>query len=116
MASGGPTLNDRNQFIRVWLHLLANGVEGSCECRLGSVERGYRWCVSVANPLRDAAGHVVRWYGAIVDIEDRKRAEDALRLNEAYLTDAQRLSHTGSFALNPRNRLALLVQGNVPAL
>jgi PAS domain-containing protein len=29
--------------------------------------------------------------------EDRKRAEDALRHSEAYLAEAQRLSHTGSF-------------------
>jgi PAS domain S-box-containing protein len=31
-------------------------------------------------------------------IEDSKRAEDALRKSEAYLAEAQRLSHTGSFA------------------
>ncbi|HEY3596861.1 MAG TPA: PAS domain-containing protein [Paraburkholderia sp.] len=92
---------DREHFTKVWLHLLENGVEGSCECRLGSEQRGYRWCVSVANPLRDESGRVVRWYCAVLDIEDRKRTENALRLSEAYLTDAQRLSHTGSFALNP---------------
>ncbi|CAB3746710.1 PAS domain-containing sensor histidine kinase [Paraburkholderia humisilvae] len=93
--------DDRERAMKVWLHLLENGLEGSCECRLGSQQRGYRWCMSVVNPLRDVTGRVVRWYGAILDIEDRKRAEDALRLSEAYLTDAQRLSHTGSFALNP---------------
>ena len=32
------------------------------------------------------------------DIEDRKRAEEALRRSEAYLAEAQRLSHTGSWA------------------
>src|SRR5580692_3226400 len=31
------------------------------------------------------------------DGSERKRAEDALRRNEAYLAEAQRLSHTGSF-------------------
>jgi PAS domain S-box-containing protein len=36
--------------------------------------------------------------GAITDITERKRAEVALRQSEAYLEDAQRLSHTGSWA------------------
>jgi C4-dicarboxylate-specific signal transduction histidine kinase len=47
--------------------------------------------------LRDEAGNIVRWYGTNIDIDDRKRAEDALRRNEAYLAEAQRLSVTGSF-------------------
>src|SRR5260370_39661953 len=38
--------------------------------------------------------------GAVRDITERTRAEEALRRREAYLADAQRLSHTGSFALN----------------
>ncbi len=38
-----------------------------------------------------------QWYGAGYDIEDQKRAEGALRRSEAYLAEAQRLSHTGSF-------------------
>jgi PAS domain S-box-containing protein len=36
--------------------------------------------------------------GAITDITERKRAEVVLRQTEAYLEDAQRLSHTGSWA------------------
>ena len=35
------------------------------------------------------------------DIEGRKRAEEALRRSEAYLAEAQRLSHIGSWAWNP---------------
>jgi PAS domain S-box-containing protein len=93
--------DDRERSMQVWRQLLVSGVEGSCEFRLGNDGRGYRWCMSIVKPRRDASGRIVRWYGAILDIEDRKRAEDALRLSEAYLTDAQRLSHTGSFALNP---------------
>ena len=34
------------------------------------------------------------------DISERKRAEDALRRSEAYLAEAQRLSHTGTLAFN----------------
>ena len=37
----------------------------------------------------------------LTDITERKRAEEALRRNEAYLAEGQRLSHTGSWAWNP---------------
>ena len=36
----------------------------------------------------------------MTDIEDRKRVEEALRRNEHFLAEAQRLSHTGSFGWN----------------
>jgi PAS domain-containing protein len=48
-------------------------------------------------PLRDGLGNIVKWYGTGIEIEDRKRAEEQLRLSEAYLAEAQRLSRTGSF-------------------
>ncbi len=44
-----------------------------------------------------AAADKPEFVGAITDITDRKRAEDILRRNEAYLAQAQRLSLTGSF-------------------
>ncbi len=39
--------------------------------------------------------------GAITDITERKRSEEILRRSEAYLSEAQRLSHTGSWAAIP---------------
>jgi PAS domain S-box-containing protein len=48
-------------------------------------------------PLRDESGHIVKWYGSSTDIEERKRAEQKLRRSEAKLSEAQRLSRTGSF-------------------
>ena len=38
--------------------------------------------------------------GAIMDITERQVAEEAIRRSEAYLAEAQRLSHTGSFGWN----------------
>ena len=38
--------------------------------------------------------------GTLIDISERKLAEESLRESEAYLTEAQRLSHTGSWALD----------------
>ncbi|MDQ0324002.1 PAS domain S-box-containing protein [Pararhizobium capsulatum DSM 1112] len=60
----------------------------------------WRWFQLRGLPLRTSEGEIVRWYGLLTDIDDRKRAEEKLRRNEAFLTDAQRLSKTGSFLLN----------------
>jgi PAS domain S-box-containing protein len=75
----------------------ASANETKTEARLRGVDGKYRWFLGRAVAQRDEAGNVVRWHGTTIDIEDRKRAEDALRRNEAYLAEAQRLSATGSF-------------------
>jgi PAS domain S-box-containing protein len=43
------------------------------------------------NPLYDEAANVIKWYGANTDIEDRKRAEEAMRASEL---DLRRLTET----------------------
>jgi PAS domain S-box-containing protein len=42
----------------------------------------FRWFLSRALPIRDAAGNVVRWFGSNTDITERKQAEDALVKSE----------------------------------
>ncbi len=46
-------------------------------------------------------GRIVKWYGTLTDIEDRKRAEEALQQNQFHLAEGQRLAHMGSWAFNP---------------
>jgi PAS domain S-box-containing protein len=75
----------------------ASANDRTTEARLRSADGKYRWFLVRAMALRDEAGNIVRWYGTATDIEDRKRAEDALRRSEAYLAEGQRLSVTGSF-------------------
>ena len=43
----------------------------------------------------------LQFTGAITDITERKHAEEILRRSEAYLSEAQQLSHTGSWAIIP---------------
>jgi PAS domain S-box-containing protein len=53
-----------------------------------------------ASVYRDESGRVTGVFAAARDITLRKRAEEALRQSEAYLAEAQRLSHTGSWAFD----------------
>jgi PAS domain S-box-containing protein len=58
---------------------------------------------AVGHPVHDAAGKLVEYIGTALDVTERKRAEEALQRSEAYLAEAQRLSHTGSFAFDVVN-------------
>jgi PAS domain S-box-containing protein len=41
----------------------------------------------------------------VLDLSEQKRAEEALRRSESYLAEAQRLTHTGSWAFNAKTPL-----------
>jgi PAS domain S-box-containing protein len=57
--------------------------------------------VSVSGlPVFDKSGRFVGYRGVGRHITERKKAEEALRRSEAYLAEAQRLSHTGTVAFN----------------
>jgi PAS domain S-box-containing protein len=52
------------------------------EARLRRFDGAYRWFLFRASPLADASGQIVKWCGVNIDIDDRRRAEDALRARE----------------------------------
>jgi PAS domain S-box-containing protein len=54
----------------------------------------------VGHPVFSPSGDLVEFVGTVMDVTERKRAEEALRRSEAYLAEAQRLTHTGSWACN----------------
>ena len=56
---------------------------------------------ALGHPVLNAEGELIEVVGTDIDVTERKQAEEALRRNQAYLAEAQRLSHTGSFAYNP---------------
>jgi PAS domain S-box-containing protein len=101
----------RQQFFHPddWPRMLAaedkfqSGVPYEVEVRLRRKDGVYRWFLLQYNPRPDAQGKIQRWYVGMTDIEDRKQAEQELRQSEAYLSEAQRLSQTGSWAWIPTN-------------
>src|ERR1017187_3558009 len=66
-----------------WRSVLASpGEECELEGRLRRFDGTYRWFLFRVCPLRNESGNVVQWYGTCIDIEDRKRAADAVRASE----------------------------------
>ncbi|MFC0691698.1 PAS domain-containing sensor histidine kinase [Paraburkholderia humisilvae] len=82
-----------------WRSAVAGGSPFESTARLRRKDGLYRWMHLCAEPLRDTAGQIVRWYGINTDIEECKRAEEALERSEAFLAEGQRLSRTGSIAM-----------------
>src|SRR5438477_1250257 len=89
--------DDLSRVMGKWPEHLASGKPFEDEMRLRRADGEYRWFLVRTVALRDASGKILRWYGTSTDIEDRKRAEGALRESERLLREAQELGHTGSW-------------------
>jgi PAS domain S-box-containing protein len=93
--------DDVEGIVAVWRESLASGKPFLYEARVRRADGEYRWMLHHKVAIRDEHGNITKWNGSSIDIEDRKHAEETLRRSEAYLTEAQRLSHTGSFGWRP---------------
>lgn len=77
------------------------------EVRLRNRDGEYRWHTSIAEPILDAAGEVVQWIGALIDIHDQKtisaRLERLVQERTAELSrsneDLQQFAHVASHDL-----------------
>jgi PAS domain S-box-containing protein len=74
-------------------HLAAlAGISGSFRYRLRE-----NFFEARVEPLRDPGHRVIGAVGVALNVTEQKRAEDALELSRARLSEAQRLAHVGSF-------------------
>ena len=94
--------DDLKQQVGKWMEAVGTGKPYENEVRFIRSDRQYRWHLDRGVPLRDEEGNIVKWYGVVTDIEDRKRAEEALRLvtsdlqdSKTKLEEAQRIAHVG---------------------
>src|SRR4029077_11929905 len=70
--------DDLNGLVNYWRSVVASGQPGESEGRLRRSDGVYRWFLFRATPSLDENGRVVKWYGTNTDIDDRKRAEQVL--------------------------------------
>jgi PAS domain S-box-containing protein len=96
--------DDLNALVDYWRKIMVSGQSGEVEARMRRFDGVYRWFLFRATASLDENGRVVKWYGTNTDIEERKRAEGALKRSEAYLAEAQRLTRTGSCAIDGTSR------------
>src|SRR5258708_19116235 len=102
---------DLPRVMEKWLPDFAAGEASEDEIRLRRFDGEYRWFLVRTAPLRDEQGNVLKWYGVSIDIQDRKHAEEALRLSareqrhiaaqlegeRARLVEAQEVAKMGSW-------------------
>ncbi len=81
-----------------WSRAVATGQPLEVQCRFRRSDGAYRWFQALGQAARDSEGGVARWYGLLIDIDDRKNAEEALRSSQARLSRAIQTATVGEFA------------------
>ena len=71
--------DDKERSLSHWMRCVQSGEAYESEYRIRSVDQQYRWFRARAVPLRDPAGHIVKWYGTCSDIHDSKLLEQSIR-------------------------------------
>jgi PAS domain S-box-containing protein len=74
--------DDVEPTLSAWSHAIATGQPYDIQCRLRRSDGIYRWFRANGQAAWDGDGRVTRWYGLVTDIDDRKRAEEALKSSE----------------------------------
>lgn len=87
----GPT-------VEAWSNAVATGRQHETQYRLRRYDGAYRWFHVLGQLGRDSDGHSTRWYGLLIDIDERKNTEEALRTTQARLSRASQIAAVGELA------------------
>jgi PAS domain S-box-containing protein len=79
--------------------------------RLRRTDGVYRWFHARGLPLCDSQGRVLRWYVLLTDIDDRKRAEEALRQAQSDLARINRVTTMGELAASLAHEVSQPISG-----
>jgi PAS domain S-box-containing protein len=86
---------------RLSAEALHGGRPYSFECRFRRISDGsLRWYLVRCVPVRNASGEIVKWLGTSTDIDEQKRAAEALRLSEWRLRFTLDAAMLGSWEFN----------------
>jgi PAS domain S-box-containing protein len=109
--------DDFEPTIRLWSHAVATAGPYETQYRLRRSDGAYRWFHVLGQPLRDSDGRVTRWYGLLIDIDDRKRVEEDLRATQSRLSRATQTATVGELAASIAHEInqplaAVVTNGN----
>jgi PAS domain S-box-containing protein len=65
-------------FLTRWGQAVKSGAPYENQYRLRRADGEYRWHLAAAQPLKDPAGRIMKWFGTCTDVEDQMRAAQVL--------------------------------------
>jgi PAS domain S-box-containing protein len=83
--------DERDAVLEGWCRAAQEDDRFQREFRMRNADGEYRWFLVLGMPQRDEGGRVIRWIGTSTDIEDQKRAEEALRRDHDELEERVRV-------------------------
>jgi PAS domain S-box-containing protein len=104
-----PHPDDVPRMAKAWQHALLTGEPYNVEHRIRIASGQYRWMRSSALPRHDKTGKIVKWYGTTEDIEERKRAEQALMQSEKLAAVGRLASSIAHEINNPLEAVTNLI-------
>ena len=90
--------DDVQQTLTMWTNAVRTGNRHDIQYRLRRHDGAYRWFHVLGQAMLDAEGRVKQWYGLLIDIDDRKNVEEALRRTETRLSQAAQIATVGELA------------------
>ena len=84
-TNGSVHPEDLPHVVEVFTRSIESGSPYNIVQRFRRSDGAYRWFENSGFPFRDAEGRIVRWCVLLTDIDERKRAEDALKRSEREL-------------------------------
>ena len=97
--------DDRERAATTWTRSVETGEPFDIRCRVRRADGVYRWLHTRGEPLRDANGRIVRWYKLTTDVDDQKKAEEALQTSQAELAHVTRVTSMGELTASIAHEL-----------
>jgi signal transduction histidine kinase len=97
---------ERERIVHKWLALRENGRHYEDEFHLRRHDGVFQWFRTIADSTQDDSGRNVRWFGALVNIDGQKRAEEVLNETQARLSRSAQFATVAEFAASIAHEVA----------